>query len=342
MLGRGRRATKRAGVDQQEECFVQKIFKWKLGRQVLFVLALGGAALLVPALAGARTGSAPNPSCGSTVHSNVTLHGNMDCPTSNGLVVGRSDITINLNGFTILGNRSADDYGIDNRGGHNNVTVKNGTIKDFYVGIWYLQSSGGKIQNAATTGNYFGVIYESSSNGMIDKLTSDGNEFGVDLDGNSKITLSDSQTNNNAYDGVMDQSSLDTLDGDTMNDNGSAMYSYCGSDPSCWGNTYFSLGDGLFVYQPLATSVVENSAADGNSNNGVVISDNAPPSQYQTMLMGDKADRNGDEDTVEPTVNYTAIGWGFWAQRETVGYDNAALDNDTGSCRDVHCGNLVP
>lgn len=62
---------------------------------LLAVLGVGVLALIEPAVAAA------NPRCGSTLTHSVTLTANMVCRASDGLVVGRSRITINLNGHTI-------------------------------------------------------------------------------------------------------------------------------------------------------------------------------------------------------------------------------------------------
>src|SRR5207248_7854259 len=114
-----------------KESDMQRMFIRMLWRLALLVLPLGAAALLMPSVA-----AAAQPSCGDVVTSNVTLTGNLDCSSSNsdGLIVGKNGITINLAGFTIIGPSNGSYEGINNTGdysggpfaGWNNVTVENG------------------------------------------------------------------------------------------------------------------------------------------------------------------------------------------------------------------------
>jgi parallel beta-helix repeat protein len=87
---------------------------------------------LLPGFASAKT--AAGPSCGATITKSIKLKANINCTGGglNGLVVGKNGIVIDLNGYTITGAGGANHYyGIYNNG-HNNVTVENGTIKNFY------------------------------------------------------------------------------------------------------------------------------------------------------------------------------------------------------------------
>jgi hypothetical protein len=79
--------------------------------------------------------------CGAVVTQDTTLTGDLlDCP-GNGLVVGADGITIDLNGHTISGQiisgGSPDQVGIENRG-HDDVTIRNGTITGFLRGGVHL------------------------------------------------------------------------------------------------------------------------------------------------------------------------------------------------------------
>jgi parallel beta-helix repeat protein len=80
-------------------------------------------------------------SCGDTITRDTTLHGNLtNCP-GDGLVIGAGDITLDLNGYTIDGDKTgAPDCeltatGVSNPAGHDGVTVENGTVREFGQGI---------------------------------------------------------------------------------------------------------------------------------------------------------------------------------------------------------------
>jgi parallel beta-helix repeat protein len=102
--------------------------------------AFATAALLVlPLLTGlAQTASAQQPACGAVVTHDVKLDADVVCPAPGdptGLVVGANGITIDLNGHRIVGGNTGfgggGGIGIDNRGGFDRVTVKNGSIDAF-------------------------------------------------------------------------------------------------------------------------------------------------------------------------------------------------------------------
>jgi parallel beta-helix repeat protein len=100
------------------------------------VLVFAGIVIAAaPAIAARESPSRTTVSCGETLTKSITLANDlMDCPV-NGLVVGANGITIDLNGHTIDGTnaRKPGTGGIVNNG-HQNVTMENGTITDFYFG----------------------------------------------------------------------------------------------------------------------------------------------------------------------------------------------------------------
>ncbi len=65
---------------------------------------------------------------------NAVLTQDLTC-TGAGVVVGAPGITIDLKGFTLSGDRGAGDYGIDDSAGHDKVTVKNGALRNFGLGV---------------------------------------------------------------------------------------------------------------------------------------------------------------------------------------------------------------
>lgn len=103
--------------------------------------------------------------CGATLTASVTLTADLTCPDTRGLVVGADKITIDLNGFTLMGDADIGDVGIDNGLGFDGVVVKNGTIRNFDEGI----SIGGDAQKNAITG----VTIRDCLNDAIDLNDSD-------------------------------------------------------------------------------------------------------------------------------------------------------------------------
>src|SRR4051795_3012474 len=72
--------------------------------------------------------------CGTVVTTSITLTSDIGpCDFVDGLVVGASDITIDLNGHTIFGGGAFAEVGIDATG-HNRVTIRNGTVTNLAGG----------------------------------------------------------------------------------------------------------------------------------------------------------------------------------------------------------------
>jgi parallel beta-helix repeat protein len=79
--------------------------------------------------------------CGETITRDTTLHRDLTNWPGDGLVIGADDITLDLNGYTIDGVQTGERdcgvqaFGVGNPDGHDGVTIKNGTIREFGDGI---------------------------------------------------------------------------------------------------------------------------------------------------------------------------------------------------------------
>ena len=299
---------------------MQRMFIRMLWRLALLVLPLGAAALLMPSVA-----AAAQPSCGDVVTSNVTLTGNLDCSSSNsdGLIVGKNGITINLAGFTIIGPSNGSYEGINNTGdysggpfaGWNNVTVENGKLTGWYDGVDYYATSGGKLEQVRANDNTQGIEFENSRNGVINHSRAIGNsDDGIRMDENHKVSVTNSRSNGNGGTGILDLNSLDTLSGDTANSN------------SQWG---------VFVNRPLTVNTpkgqvyytIMNSTANNNDSDGFNIDQDGPVTIYQANVFGNTAKNNG--------------GWGYYAEVQVKSNKtNGAMGNTAGACFHVKCHSI--
>jgi parallel beta-helix repeat protein len=118
---------------------------------VLGVIVLGGGRAL-----------ASHVDCGDTINADTTLDSDLlDCP-NNGIVIGADDITLDLNDHTIDGDgtpaASCDpetefcDVGVLNRG-HDGVTVRDGSVREFNVGVWGVRVSHNRLLGISSSGN---------------------------------------------------------------------------------------------------------------------------------------------------------------------------------------------
>jgi hypothetical protein len=269
----------------------------------------------------------------------------MNCSGSDlsALYVGADGITINLNGFTIVGSSCCQPGGVDNTGGwpsdapgsggvsgpgagFNSVTVENGVVMDANEGVDYFRTSGGTIQNMTLQSNGDGIEYTDSTSGTITKVTAGfksggvvhGNDsIGIELNDNHQVTVSSSTANWNGTAGILDDNSLDTLNGNKTNHN---------------------FGWGVFVESPLrvpGTStmyLIENSTASSNGDSGFKIDNNTPTTTNQAKVVGNTANSNG-------TNGNSSDGWGYFADQQVVSNttNKANLNNFSGTCFHVKC-----
>ena len=98
-----------------------------------FVLATLPAVLAVPMWATAASGAVLT--CGQTITQSTVLDNDLSGCTNNGIVVGADNITLDLNGHTVAGTSASGDQGGVVLVGRTGVTVRNGTVRNFDVGV---------------------------------------------------------------------------------------------------------------------------------------------------------------------------------------------------------------
>lgn len=83
---------------------------------------------------------------------NAFLTGNLVCAGSDGVVAGASGITIDLKGFTLLGDGTDGTRGVQAASGFDKVTFKNGVVRTFDSGVW-ANADQISVVNVLATGN---------------------------------------------------------------------------------------------------------------------------------------------------------------------------------------------
>jgi len=139
------------------------------------------------------------------VPENGTVELTTDLNVSDGIIINRSDIVLDLKGNSISGNYEG--WGITVSG--NNVLLKNGVISNFDYGIVLETAENCKISNNEVFGNTYDGIYVLNSknndvsenlvyeNGVIGIVTS-----GIFLDGSEFNNVTKNTVNNNIYNGI--------------------------------------------------------------------------------------------------------------------------------------------
>jgi parallel beta-helix repeat protein len=155
------------------------------------LLVIAGLALVGAASVAAGQVPSAGVECGATITTDTTLDRDLsDCP-SNGIVIGADDITLDLNGHTISGDgkpardcprRQPCDMGVFNDR-HDGVTVRNGSLRGFAVGVLIGGVRGNRLVELSSSRNqFFGYVIADSSRSVIRDSSGNGNP-GPDGDG---------------------------------------------------------------------------------------------------------------------------------------------------------------
>jgi parallel beta-helix repeat protein len=183
------------------------------------------------AAASERLGLRPNSgiaSCGQVVTQDVTLTSDLNCDNGDGLIVGASDITINLNGYSITSGdetgsesptttASGDETGSESPtttdyDGSSGILVANaenvaisglGEISGFSRGVTFLGSSGGHLTDVQLANNDIGAVMASSSGTEISRNTFTNNGIAVVSDGSNGGVTAFNQIVANLREGIL-------------------------------------------------------------------------------------------------------------------------------------------
>ncbi|MCU0642028.1 MAG: right-handed parallel beta-helix repeat-containing protein [archaeon] len=102
--------------------------------------------------------------CNDAITSNLSMEDNLDCPGTNGLVIGANTISINCNGYNITGNGS----GIGLRlSSYSNVKIWNCTLSGFSTGLLLESASQNNITLNMIINNSIGINASNSNNNLI-------------------------------------------------------------------------------------------------------------------------------------------------------------------------------
>ena len=138
--------------------------------------------------------------CGSVGTGSYVL-GNNISTTGTCLTLTGNDITIDLDGFTIDGDDGISDKGITDGGTpRQNIVIRNGTIKDFGIGIDLGVSDGCKVEWILAFSNFIGILVSDAcqvSHNIANLNVSRGIVTGMDCN------ISHNIANNNGLHGIV-------------------------------------------------------------------------------------------------------------------------------------------
>jgi hypothetical protein len=135
--------------------------------------------------------------CGDTVTTSFKLTGDLDCSQVAGFVVGADGIDINLAGQRMdggIGSGGGGPRAIDNAGGFDDLTVRNGTLGGFGFGVVSDGGSRNRVLNvnAGAAGN--AVTLDGGTDNEVRRSELFGRSFGLRSTGSSRLIVADTSS----------------------------------------------------------------------------------------------------------------------------------------------------
>jgi parallel beta-helix repeat protein len=282
-----------------------------------------------------RLGLQPNSgiaSCGQVVTQDVTLTSDLNCDSGDGLIVGASGITINLNGYSIIGPRGGaggqeaaanptsansedENAGQEEEGGEAAANPTSANSEDENAGQEEEAAAEPEIRPVTTrqTADYdgsSGILVANADNVAIAGLGEiSGFSRGVTFLGSSGGAVTDIQLANNDIGAVVASSEGTEISRNTLTNNGIAVV----SDGSNGGVTAFNqivanMEQGILLLGSSDNVVAANNMY-GNGASGIYLD---PMSQrnhldYNTVFGHETADLN-NADGMPTNVNQNSFG----------------------------------
>lgn len=137
----------------------RRVFRARIAAKAVVVAATTGigVGMLTPMAAHAAV------ACGQTITASTTLDHDLNCPATNAIFVGASNVVLDLGGHTISGPVPTGTTGVGHRGvvvlqNRTGVTVRNGVIRGFDSGVDVQPGANGTAVNGLTLdGNGLGI-----------------------------------------------------------------------------------------------------------------------------------------------------------------------------------------
>lgn len=261
-------------------------------RALLAMLAAVSALTLVVAASGAPASTVQITTCGQTLTTSAALTQNLVC-TGTGVVVGAGGITIDLRGFTIRGDGG--DYGIDDESGFDRITLKNGVVRNFFLGVTFglggTRADNVTVSNLVASGNANrGIDIVGSSAKINSSAVSGSGGYAIYVAGDS-ASITSSTVSANEDDGIYVWGESARITATSSSGNGGDGIHVFGGSASIKSAT--ALGnsrEGIHIEGPSAS--IQSSTVSGNGYDGIRIDDQMG-SAKAASVKSNHADANG-------------------------------------------------
>ena len=233
--------------------------------------------------------------------------------TQSGIIVGHNNVSIDLKGHTITGDRSAGHFGIDDAAGFDNILVKNGALRRFDDDVHGIGANHVNVHNIVASGAAGNGIYIEGNSARVTSSEASGNGgLGVWIFGVTATVISTEASANH--------SSGIALFGVFANVTSSHSYGN-GSDGDSFGGTV-TLGSGIGIFGNAASVV--SSVASGNTQAGIkIVGQNA-------IVRGSRASGNTQFFDSNPFMFSNVPAPGIWIQGDSADVKSSRASGNYG------------
>lgn len=290
---------------------------WKLSTIALAVIAIPSPVRAVAHPTGSF-GAASTVSCGDTITTDTKLANDLiDCP-GDGLVIGADDITLDLGGHVIDGDGQGEDEAIDNTAGHDRVTIRNGSVRQFvegvlvvgasadrvrgvrahdlgHAGIFFDRVDGGLIADSSTPNDLAGIVITRSHDVRVERNVASYNAFsGIVIFESRDVVIADNRLRRNGPDspaiGLFRDADANRVVGNLVSRTSDGIHVGAGCDRNVIrGNRAVRNGGGI-ILEPSGRNVVVGNVATGNAFVGIGVAGGEG-----TRIVGNTVRGNGLE-----------------------------------------------
>lgn len=281
------------------------------------------AILVFGLLAAPGVAYAAHAGCGQVITTNTTLDGNVGPCPGDGIIIGADNVTLDLNGYTVLGAPapgtqvgSTSGIKVDAVAG---ARVRNGTVTGFGRGVFLLLRGGSTVESLVVRGNQtVGIGMISFDNVIRGNVVQGNGTDGVVVGGGTGNLIESNVIQGNGGNGFyLDRGGPNTRTGgtrvrsNTITANGmhGVVLSGLTGGASVVANTIaHNGGDGVLIGDLATLHLVQGNQIVGNLANGVHIV-RTPIGGGFNRVLGNVALRNARFDLADDNTNCDANTW---------------------------------
>jgi hypothetical protein len=203
----------------------------------------------------------------------------------------------------LRGDRSAGHYGVDDQGGFDQLTVRNGVVRTFYLGVAAFNFADKVVVSGVlASGNVIAGISLSGFSDSVKSSTGSGNgDTGIAVGGTAGAKVQSSTASGNGSYGINAGGASASVKSSTATGNGIL---------------------GINIDGPSASLI--SSIASGNGEGGISVNGDA------TQIKGNRAEANGFAGGSSDLAGLGIVAFGY--TKAPVGTNIARGNDDTAEC----------